>query len=407
MCGRAPGAAAGAPTIATNAPALGPILVLAQDPRVIEAVRAAARALQAEPPIALASPAAALLWLVAPGELAPRLVCEPEAAGEAWPDLLRAATDPFAPAAIIAVQAKRAGLPDGIASVPAHAPALAAAISAAAPVRRAGVQADAAQLRRALERGELEVRFQPIVSIADRRPIGCEALARWQSSARGQSVIPPDSFVPLAERSGLARALTFIVLTRALRDFAAAGPASLAVSVNLPLTVLLRPEVAILIRGACQEAGIAPARLTLELTETMRVEDPPLLRRALERLRAAGHAVVIDDWTHADPRRRLLDLPFTGVKLDSRLVAALPRARRMREEVERLVANCARRGLGVTAEGVATPGMWRAVATAGVAQAQGFAIGRPMAADSLPAWLRAWRGARLSGWDRGTLRRPG
>jgi EAL domain-containing protein (putative c-di-GMP-specific phosphodiesterase class I) len=388
-----------------NAPAIGPILVLARDPRVIEAVREAARGLHAEPPIALVSPAAALLWLIAPGERAPRLVCEPDAAGLAWPDLLRAATDPFAPAAIIAVQPRRSGLPEGVASVPAHAPALAAALSAAAPARRASGEADAGQLRRALERGEVTARFQPIVSIAGRQPVGCEALARWQSSVRGQGVIPPDSFVPLAERTGLARALTLIVLGAALRDFAAAGPPPLTLSVNLPLSVLLRPEVPALIRSACQEAGLPTTRLTLELTETMRVEDPPLLRRALERLRAAGHGVRIDDWTHADPRRRLLDLPFTGVKLDPRLVAALPHARVAREAVERLVAACDRRGLDVTAEGVATPAMWRAVASAGVAQAQGFAIGRPMAGESLPAWLRAWRAARVSGWDRGALRR--
>jgi EAL domain-containing protein (putative c-di-GMP-specific phosphodiesterase class I) len=384
---------------------VGPILVLSRRRAILAAVREAAAALRADPPIQLASPSAALLWLTAPGEHAPRLVCDREAAGDAWPDLLRAAADPFAPAAIIAVQEGRAGLPEGLVAVPAHAAPLAAALSAAAPARRASGETAPRVLRRALQRGELAVRFQPIVSVRDRRPTGCEALARWRNAERGHGIVPPDSFVPLAERAGLARALTLVVLTRALDEFAPAAPSPLTVAVNLPLAVLLRREVPGLLRAACAEAGLPPARLVVEMTESARVEDPPLLRRAIERLRGAGHGVVIDDWAPADPRRRLLDLPFSGVKLDARLVAALPRRRAAREEVERLVALAVRRGLDVTAEGVAAPALWRAVAAAGVERAQGFAIGRPLDAASLPAWLRAWRSSRIAAFDRGHLRR--
>jgi len=157
--------------------------------------------------------------------------------------------------------------------------------------------------------------------------------------------------------------------------------------------VLLATDTLPWLRDALAASGLPASSLVLELTETSPVRDRTVLSRALERLRHAGIGVLLDDLGLADPRRRLLDLPFTGVKLDRHFVAALPTARRARAEAERIVSLAARRGLTVTAEGVASPRLWRALAASGVDAAQGFAVGRPLPAAALPAWAAAWRGA--------------
>ena len=124
------------------------------------------------------------------------------------------------------------------------------------------------------------------------------------------------------------------------------------------------------------------------------MRDLSALRRAVIRLRRAGHPVWIDDMSLEENRDVLLDLPFTGIKLDRHLVGALPHRRRARGEMERLVAAAGARGMAVTAEGVTDAVLWRAVEAAGVDYAQGFGVGRPLPAAALSAWIAAWRGSR-------------
>jgi EAL domain-containing protein (putative c-di-GMP-specific phosphodiesterase class I) len=112
------------------------------------------------------------------------------------------------------------------------------------------------------------------------------------------------------------------------------------------------------------------------------------------RLRQAGHPVWIDDMSLEENRDVLLDLPFTGLKLDQHLVGATRHSRRARAEIERLIAMAHARGMLVTAEGVTDAALWQAVAWAGADHAQGFAVGRPLPAAALPAWAAAWRGMR-------------
>ncbi len=372
-------------------PPLAMLLVLATDPRVLDAARAAADRL-GRPAILIVSAAEALARLRDRDRGDCQLVCEPAAAGPAWPMLLALATEPRNRSMLLAVvpEGPPRILAPGLSSLPADARRIAAALGIGAPGADGRLAGAADQgLACALARGEIAVHYQPVVGLADRRPVLLEALVRWQAQ---HPPLSPERFVAIAERAGLAEALVMAVAARAARGIAPLrGVLRLGLSVNLPLSVLLRPGIAGRLGRTLRAAGMAPAEVALELTESIPVHDRATLRRGLLRLRAAGHAVLLDDLLAGDPRARLLALPFAGVKLDRSLVASLPGSASAREEVRRIARAAARRGQQVVAEGVADPRLPSLLRDLGVGFAQGFLIGRPLPAEALPAWSARWR----------------
>ncbi|ONG56480.1 hypothetical protein BKE38_05815 [Pseudoroseomonas deserti] len=363
-------------------------LLLARDPAVLRALHGVA----GMPPRELSSGREALRHLFTAEDPARHLVCQPSAAGKAWPALLATAQDPFVGTGLIVVQEDARGP-----GVPARASDLAAALKSTPPPGPAPVT-DPMVLARGLARGEISVRYQPVLRIADERPVLVEGLARWQP--KGDVPLGPDSFVPLAERSGQVSALSVAVAQAA---FAELGPIigrlGASLSLNLPLSLLLDRTVP---QRLCQlrDAAHFPAdALMVELTETTPVRDRSALRRALHRCRALGLPVLVDDMGLQDERVALLDLPFAGIKLDRSLVAAMPESHRARAEVAMLVRRAHANRMTVTAEGISDSRLWRAVAAAGVDNAQGYAISRPLTAAALPAWAstRHWTHRNLQG----------
>jgi EAL domain-containing protein (putative c-di-GMP-specific phosphodiesterase class I) len=363
------------------------LLLVASDPAVIAAARDAARRMREARPLQIVSGAEALSRLVGPGQPPRHLLLQGDSAGDA---LLSVARDPFSRTDVLVVARPGETVPDGLRSAPPLGAALAEALeNLAAP--GALPASDAPELAAGLGRGEITVRFQPIVRISDRRPVMVEALARWE---RPGLALGAGAFVALAEQAGLASALTRAVARRAAKELRAlAAVPRMALTFNVPLGVLLEPGLGADLRAVAAEAGLSPRDIRLELTESMAVRDTALLRRALLRLRDAGFAVLLDDLGIADHRRRLLDLPFAGVKLDRSLVTALATRRSARAEVERLVREAHRHGRAVIAEGVTGPELWRAAAAAGCDLAQGFGVGRPLPAAALPGWMGVWRAA--------------
>lgn len=244
-------------------------------------------------------------------------------------------------------------------------------------------------LRRGMEQGEISVRYQPVVRLTDRRPVLVEALARWQSA--GQAVAPAE-FVPLAEAAGLVGELLAIVTRTAIADLGPLWPRlRLGVTINLPLALLLRPELAAWLDRARAHSALTASQVALELTESEPVRDMGGLRRALGRLRGAGYLVLLDDIAPDDARARLYALPFAGLKLDRSVVARLPRSAATRQAVRRLVLASGRRGQMLIAEGVSEPAHWTALRALGVHAAQGFAVGPPIPAAQLAGWSAGWR----------------
>ncbi len=231
-----------------------------------------------------------------------------------------------------------------------------------------------------LRPGGLMLRYQPIISLRDGRMTGVEALARWASEP---VALTPIHFVPAMERMGLGKALAGAVTRLATRDIARL-PWPLKVSVNLSVAEFERGDVVAWLARESRIARLPAPRLVIELTETAPVVDRARLARALRRLRAAGHDVVMDDFILDDPRRRLLGLPFTGVKLDRSLVRRLRHSLRARAQVRGMV----KRGLVLTAEGVSSAGDLRLLRHLGVQRAQGFWLARPLPVQALAAWTR-------------------
>lgn len=358
----------------------GRIAVVARDPRLADAVRAAARAAGVEAPTVLMGQAALLgAVLQGMGGFAHLFFQERMTGVEST--LLDALAEASPGATIL--------------PLPAHAPPaeldalIRAALTGGPPAPPTPRGGGLAGMARELEGADgLLLRYQPIVRVRDRRLVMVEALARW----RGDPVaLGPGSFVPALERAGLARRLAAAVARIAASDLMRAGaPAGLVVSVNLPVDELEKRDTLSWIADQLRAARMPRHRLAIELTETSPVRDFARLGRSVRRLRARGHQVLIDDFEMDDRRRRLLRLPFSGVKLDKAFVQGLATSARARQQVRRL----ARQGLSMTAEGVSTAAIWRSLRHLGVERAQGFWLARPLPLAALPAWVDHWRAAR-------------
>ena len=257
--------------------------------------------------------------------------------------------------------------------------------------RRGPAVMDLAELRAALAGAMVETRYQPIIRVSDRRPVGLEALVRLNHPEKG--TILPDSFMPQIEHAGLAAELTGLVSARAFSDLA--GPLlagrNLRMSVNFSLDVLLMPAALERLEEQRAAAGIPADRIIIELTESRPVDDIPLLRRSLEYLRALGYGAAIDDVGPAVPRLTpLLELPFTSLKLDKDLVQRVAESNEVRSFLAVTTARAKARGFTVTAEGVETTAIWDEMAALGVDEIQGFFAARPLSVSAVPVWWDAW-----------------
>jgi len=175
------------------------VLVLAKDPAVISAAENALRSERRAPAMLAGSGREALAHLAAPGDALAHLLCDPASVATShWPELLANLADPSGTTRLVMVSAN-----DGAVAVPPDGGLLAEALRAlpASPARLPPEPAEA--LRDGMRRGEISVRYQPIVRIRDRKPVMLEALARWR---RDDENIPPATFVPIAEKFGLLNA---------------------------------------------------------------------------------------------------------------------------------------------------------------------------------------------------------
>lgn len=237
----------------------------------------------------------------------------------------------------------------------------------------------------------VECRFQPIVSLLDRRPVGMETLVRWQH--RDYGIIGPDQFIPQIERAGLSLRLTDAVADAAMRAIEPTllDQHRLFLSINLPLDVLLFAETLQRIEGHRVASGIAVEQIVIELTESRPVSDLPALSQALSLWREAGYRVAIDDiGPEMMNQINLFDLPFNVVKLDKQIVLRSEIDPLARNYLKRTIANAKSRSLEVIAEGIENEAMWNRMRDLGVEYAQGFLIARALPASALANWLDAW-----------------
>ncbi|WP_067499110.1 bifunctional diguanylate cyclase/phosphodiesterase [Actinoplanes sp. TFC3] len=236
-----------------------------------------------------------------------------------------------------------------------------------------------AELRRALQRDELQLHYQPKMRLADGQISGVEALVRWQHPERG--LLFPAEFLPAAELSGLIEPLTAWVLWRALADqttWLTTGR-DWPVAVNVSARNLEAPGFAALVTRLLAEFGTAPGRLIIEITETAMADDLETARATLYALRAAGVGVSIDDFgTGCTNLARLRGVPITEVKIDRIFVGDVQHDPESQAIIRGVVALAHGLGARVTAEGVETTETAGWIADAGCDEAQGYLYSRPV-----------------------------
>jgi ammonium transporter, Amt family len=249
-------------------------------------------------------------------------------------------------------------------------------------------------LRRAVERNEIQVLFQPIVSLATGRVIAAEALAEWRHPTRGP--LPPDEFIPAAEETGLIVAIGDWVLREACREAAAWSRADVAVSVNVSARQLLRPELVDDVRRALSESGLAPERLRLEVTESLVMEDPVGANRLLQQLKNEKIKLLLDDFGTGYSSLAYLDwFPFDSLKIDRSFLAGLHGSERKVAIVRAIVSLAQALGMKTVAEGVETLEQLARLVELRCDAAQGFWFAPPIPAPTLVALLERGRGWTL------------
>lgn len=248
----------------------------------------------------------------------------------------------------------------------------------------------ASELSAAIDTGQLELHYQPIVHLRTRKVGGCEALVRWWHPRRGQ--LGPDQFVPLAERSGLSRRLGRWVLARALDDWprlrrhCSPGAGTLPVlSVNLSATEFSDPGVGPEILGTLAARGVDPRELRIELTETAAIAHPDVAASTASSLRAAGVGIALDDFgTGHAGLSSLQALPFSCLKIDREFVRHLTESGRSREIVRASIELARPLGLGIVAEGIEDEATSALLDSMGCDQGQGYLYGRPVRLQHFP-----------------------
>ncbi|MGV7202693.1 putative bifunctional diguanylate cyclase/phosphodiesterase [Xanthomonas axonopodis pv. cajani] len=249
------------------------------------------------------------------------------------------------------------------------------------------------ELPRALELGQFVLHYQPKYCAEDGRPIGAEALIRWQHPERG--LVPPDSFIPLAERSGMIGLLGSWVLRQAcrqMRDWRQAGHGDWRVAVNLSALQLASPSLLDEVATTLSEYALAPGQLTLEITETMAMRDAEACLRTLGQLNALGVRIAIDDFgTGYSNLLYLRKLPAHELKIDRSFVQAMDGSAEDIAIVAAVVALAHTMRLQVVAEGVETLAQRNTLERLGCDQLQGYLLGRPMDAERFIATVVAER----------------
>jgi diguanylate cyclase (GGDEF)-like protein/PAS domain S-box-containing protein len=246
-------------------------------------------------------------------------------------------------------------------------------------------------LRRAVERGELRLHYQPIVSLSDEKVVGFEALARWQHSERG--LVSPMDFIPVAEETGLIIPIGRWVLREACRQMSEwkrsdASSASLFISVNLSGKQFTQPDLLGQVTQTLEETGLDPRSLKLEITESVVMENIESAVEALESLRSLGVEVSIDDFgTGYSSLSYLHRLPIDTLKVDRSFVSRMASNNENTEIVRTIVTLAQSLDMKVVAEGVETSEQLAQLQILRCEGGQGYLFSRPLDAEAAAALL--------------------
>ena len=251
------------------------------------------------------------------------------------------------------------------------------------------------ELRRALDRDQLELFYQPLINLKSGEVAGFEALARWNHEDRGE--ISPTEFIPVAEESGLILQLGRWAMDKAARTLAGWDETTgeklpLYVGVNLSAIQVARDNIADVVESALKSSGLSGDRLTLELTESSIVQDPVRATRVFDSLKALDTTVAMDDFgTGYSSLAYLQRLPIDVLKIDRSFVSGMMVDPDSVAIVRAVLSLAEALGMSTTAEGIETVELATTLATLGCASGQGFYFAKPLEAG---AALEYWKSRR-------------
>ena len=254
------------------------------------------------------------------------------------------------------------------------------------------------ELRRALDKDQLNLFYQPLIDLRSGDVAGFEALARWTHADRGE--ISPAEFIPVAEESGLILQLGRWAMDRAANTLAswdedAGGPLPLYVGVNLSAIQVARDNIADVVSSALKSSGLSGDRLVLELTESSILQDPARATRVFDALKSLGSTVAMDDFgTGYSSLAYLQRLPIDVLKIDKSFISGMMVDPDAVAIVRAVLSLAEALGMSTTAEGIETVELATTLATLGCASGQGYYFARPLEADSA---LEYWKSRRRNG----------
>ena len=252
------------------------------------------------------------------------------------------------------------------------------------------------ELRRALEKDELQLFYQPLINLKSGKIAGFEALARWTHEDRGE--ISPTEFIPVAEESGLILTLGRWAMDKAAQTLAGwdqdtGEKLPLYVAVNLSAIQVARDNIAEVVASALRSSGLIGDRLTLELTESSIVQDPGRAQRVFEALKALDATVALDDFgTGYSSLAYLQRLPIDVLKIDRSFVSGMMVDPDSVAIVRAVLSLAEALGMSTTAEGIETVELATTLAALGCASGQGYYFAKPLEAD---AALDYWKSRQL------------
>jgi diguanylate cyclase (GGDEF)-like protein len=245
------------------------------------------------------------------------------------------------------------------------------------------------ELRQALEAKTIVPYYQPLVSLADNRIIGFEALARWESEKLG--VISPVEFIPIAEECGLIVELGDQLLRRACLD-AAAWPADIKLAFNISAIQLRNPSLGLRILAILGETGFSPDRLELEITETALVDNLAMAQQVIDQLRQSGICIALDDFgTGYATLAQLRTLHLDKIKIDRSFVERLCQDNESMVIVRAILGLASGFGLTTTAEGIEDIEQLESLKANGCSEGQGYLFGKAVPAKSTLPLLKLTR----------------
>lgn len=247
-------------------------------------------------------------------------------------------------------------------------------------------------LRAGIERAEFEVFFQPLMSFRDFRPVGFEALVRWQHPVHG--LLLPGRFVQAAESAGLMTPIGNAVIDiacRQMKTWLDDGLAPGRIAINLSSNQFRNPDLAALVARTVMEAGLVPTQVEFEVPETVTLgRYGESVMGILSDLRRMGFAIALDDFgTGYASLTHLRDLPIDTIKLDRSFIVEMNRSLADRAIVRAVIGLGHDLGMRVLAEGIEIRAQLDAVVELGCDLGQGYLFGRPMPAGDATGWLQA------------------